>query len=375
MNSLTATGSSSGGAEMRAADGEGYLRADGFDLVNLDMQLEKTRSRVWLDQQRGASPAQPGELLEWEIDLAKLDIQNQVASGTFGVVYRGTYDGNDVAVKVLDWGQEGQESSSKHREAFEKEVAVWQKLDHPNVTKFVGASMGTSQLKIPASKKGGSSHGPGQRCVVVVEYQHGGTLKTLLFQHRDKKLPYKKVVQLALDMARGLSYLHAQKIVHRDVKAENMLLDRKKSVKIADFGVARVEAQDDDNMTGQTGTLGYMAPEVLEGRPYDHKCDVYSFGVLLWETYCCALAYPNYSIADISYHVVKLGIRPDIPRCCPKPLSEIMTRCWDGNPDHRPEMAEVVAMLERIDTTKGKSMTPAVPDHTSQGCSCFGFSK
>ncbi|KAF7067631.1 hypothetical protein CFC21_073494 [Triticum aestivum] len=383
MNSLTATGSSSGagssggggGGEMRAADGEGYLRADGFDLVNLDMQLEKTRSRVWLDQQRGASPAQPGELLEWEIDLAKLDIQNQVASGTFGVVYRGTYDGNDVAVKVLDWGQEGQESSSKHREAFEKEVAVWQKLDHPNVTKFVGASMGTSQLKIPASKKGGSSHGPGQRCVVVVEYQHGGTLKTLLFQHRDKKLPYKKVVQLALDMARGLSYLHSQKIVHRDVKAENMLLDRKKSVKIADFGVARVEAQDDDNMTGQTGTLGYMAPEVLEGRPYDHKCDVYSFGVLLWETYCCALAYPNYSIADISYHVVKLGIRPDIPRCCPKPLSEIMTRCWDGNPDHRPEMAEVVAMLERIDTTKGKSMTPAVPDHTSQGCSCFGFSK
>ncbi|KAF7000911.1 hypothetical protein CFC21_016692 [Triticum aestivum] len=380
MNSLTATGSSSGagssgGVEMRGADGEGYLRADGFDLVNLDMQLEKTRSRVWLDQQRGASPAQPGELLEWEIDLAKLDIQNQVASGTFGVVYRGTYDGNDVAVKVLDWGQEGQESSSKHREAFEKEVAVWQKLDHPNVTKFVGASMGTSQLKIPAGKKGGSSHGPGQRCVVVVEYQHGGTLKTLLFQHRDKKLPYKKVVQLALDMARGLSYLHSQKIVHRDVKAENMLLDRKKSVKIADFGVARVEAQDDDNMTGQTGTLGYMAPEVLEGRPYDHKCDVYSFGVLLWETYCCALAYPNYSIADISYHVVKLGIRPDIPRCCPKPLSEIMTRCWDGNPDHRPEMAEVVAMLERIDTTKGKSMTPAVPDHTSQGCSCFGFSK
>lgn len=383
MNSLTTTGSSSGagssgaggGGEMRAADGEGYLRADGFDLVNLDMQLEKTRSKVWLDQQRGASPAQPGELLEWEIDLAKLDIQNQVASGTFGVVYRGTYDGNDVAVKVLDWGQEGQESSSKHREAFEKEVAVWQKLDHPNVTKFVGASMGTSQLKIPAAKKGGSSHGPGQRCVVVVEYQHGGTLKTLLFQHRDKKLPYKKVVQLALDMARGLSYLHSQKIVHRDVKAENMLLDRRKKVKIADFGVARVEAQDDDNMTGQTGTLGYMAPEVLEGRPYDHKCDVYSFGVLLWETYCCALAYPNYSIADISYHVVKLGIRPDIPRCCPKPLSEIMTRCWDGNPDHRPEMAEVVAMLERIDTTKGKGMTPAVPDHTSQGCSCFGFSK
>lgn len=102
-----------------------------------------------------------------------------------------------------------------------------------------------------------------------------------------------------------LNYLHSKKIMHRDVKAENMLLDRKRTLKIADFGVARVEAQSCE-VTGQTGTLGYMAPEVLQGKPYDHKCDVYSFGILLWETYCCAMAYPNYSLADISYHVVKL---------------------------------------------------------------------
>lgn len=70
---------------------------------------------------------------------------------------------------------------------------------------FVGASMGTSQLKIP--KKGSTSCGgrsaPNECCVVVVEFQHGGTLKTLLYNHRDKKLPYKKVVRLALDLARG----------------------------------------------------------------------------------------------------------------------------------------------------------------------------
>ncbi|XP_015690062.2 serine/threonine-protein kinase STY13-like [Oryza brachyantha] len=370
-----------GGADVfvRAADNEMYVRADKIDLKNLDVQFEKTRSRAWLEQQRSSASASPLPLLEWEIDLAKLDIQSQVAHGTFGVVYRGTYDGQDVAVKVLDWGQEGQESTAKHREAFEKEVTVWQKLDHPNVTKFVGASMGTSQLKIPSAKEssrsgGGSGRGGGgQRCVVVVEFQHGGTLKTLLYRHRDKKLPYRKVVQLALDMARGLSYLHGEKIVHRDVKAENMLLDRKKTLKIADFGVARVEAGGDGgDMTGQTGTIGYMAPEVLQGRPYDHKCDVYSFGVLLWETYCCAMAYPNYSLADISYHVVKLGIRPDIPRCCPKSLADIMARCWDANPDNRPEMSEVVALLEKIDTSRGKGMTP-VPEHASQGCSCFGF--
>uniref|UniRef100_A0A0D9VYX3 Protein kinase domain-containing protein n=1 Tax=Leersia perrieri TaxID=77586 RepID=A0A0D9VYX3_9ORYZ len=384
-SSLVGAGAGEGGGAdvFVRADNEMYVRADKIDLKNLDVQLEKTRSKVWLEQQRSSAAASPLplKLLEWEIDLAKLDIQSQVAHGTFGVVYRGTYDGQDVAVKVLDWGQEGQESTAKHREAFEKEVAVWQKLDHPNVTKFVGASMGTSHLKIPTAKESrsggsGSGGGGGQRCVVVVEFQHGGTLKTLLYKHRDKKLPYKKVVQLALDMARGLSYLHGEKIVHRDVKAENMLLDRKKTVKIADFGVARVEATaDGGDMTGQTGTIGYMAPEVLQGRPYDHKCDVYSFGVLLWETYCCAMAYPNYSLADISYHVVKLGIRPDIPRCCPKAMADIMTRCWDANPDNRPEMSEVVALLEKIDTSRGKGGMTPVPEHASQGCSCFGFSR
>jgi hypothetical protein len=77
-------------------DNEMYVRADQIDLKHLDAQLEKTRSRVWLEHQRSATP-----LLEWEIDIAKLDIHNQIAHGTFGVVYRGTYDGRDVAGTIL----------------------------------------------------------------------------------------------------------------------------------------------------------------------------------------------------------------------------------------------------------------------------------
>jgi hypothetical protein len=86
------------------ADNEMYVRADKIDLKNLDVQLEKKRSQVWLEHQRStqrsASPMGEAPLLEWEIDLAKLDIQNQIAHGTFGVVYRGTYDGHDVAGNV-----------------------------------------------------------------------------------------------------------------------------------------------------------------------------------------------------------------------------------------------------------------------------------
>ncbi|XP_074573405.1 serine/threonine-protein kinase 52-like [Curcuma longa] len=348
-----------------------FIRGDKIDLRSLDIQLEKTLSKIWLKER---SPSgKPKE--EWEIDPSTLEMRYIIAHGTYGTVYRGTYGGQDVAVKLLDWGQDGvsfDAESSSLRAAFRQEVAVWHKLDHPNVTKFIGASMGTSNLKIPQrnATAGNVSCGlPGRACCVVVEYLAGGTLKQYLIKNRRKKLPLKIVVQIALDLARGMSYLHSKKIVHRDVKTENMLLDVNRTLKIADFGVARVEAQ---NMTGETGTLGYMAPEVLEGKPYNRRCDVYSFGICLWEIYCCAMPYADLSFGEVSYAVVRQNLRPEIPRCCPGSLASIMKRCWDENPNKRPEMCDVVKLLEAIDTSKGGGM---VPGGKSTSCFCFPVSR
>lgn len=123
---------------------------------------------------------------------------------------------------------------------------------------FIGATMGSSDLNIQTEN--GQIGMP--ICCVIVEYCPGGALKSYLIKNRRRKLAFKVVIQLAVDLARGLSYLHSQKIVHRDVKTENMLLDKTRTVKIADFGVARLEASNPNDMTGETGTLGYMAPEV-----------------------------------------------------------------------------------------------------------------
>lgn len=364
-----------GGSKLKNVSGsisskDMFFRADKIDLKNLDVQLEKHLSRVWSRNIENQNNQMPREA--WEIDPSKLEIRYLVAQGTYGTVYRGTYNSRDVAVKLLDWGEDGMASAAETaalRVSFKQEVSVWHKLDHNNVTKFVGASMGTSQLKIPSKNPSdGYTSLPSRACCVLVDFVSGGTLKNYLYKNRKKKLAFKVVVQLALDLARGLSYLHSKKIVHRDVKAENMLLDPQRTLKIADFGVARVEAQNPKDMTGETGTLGYMAPEVLDGKPYNRKCDVYSFGICLWETYCCDLPYSDLSFAEVSHAVVRQNLRPEIPRCCPSSLANIMKRCWDANPEKRPEMDEVVRLLEAIDTSKGGGM---IPEDQVAGCFCF----
>ncbi|XP_027123264.1 serine/threonine-protein kinase 52-like [Coffea arabica] len=400
---------------------DGFVRADQIDLKSLDDQLERHLNRAWtLEKNKkkaqddfyinpttttmAVAPAPTAVTAnnnsttaaavattttttptpiptittmnkasrrrhDWEIDPSKLIIKGVIARGTFGTVHRGVYDGQDVAVKLLDWGEEGHRTEAEIaslRAAFTQEVAVWHKLDHPNVTKFIGATMGSSELNIQTDN--GHIGMPSNVCCVVVEYLPGGALKNYLIKNRRKKLAFKVVVQMALDLARGLSYLHSQKIVHRDVKTENMLLDKTRTVKIADFGVARVEASNPNDMTGETGTLGYMAPEVLNGNPYNRKCDVYSFGICLWEIYCCDMPYPDLSFSEVTSAVVRQNLRPEIPRCCPSSLANVMKRCWDANPDKRPEMDEVVYLLEAIDTSKGGGM---IPLDQPQGCLCF----
>uniref|UniRef100_A0A0E0CKS9 Protein kinase domain-containing protein n=1 Tax=Oryza meridionalis TaxID=40149 RepID=A0A0E0CKS9_9ORYZ len=346
--------------------------SDDLAASTIDLALEEKLAANALGGGNGGAEE---EAAAWEIDLSKLSIRSVVAQGYHGTLFRADYGGHDVAVKVLDWGEDGYstpEQIAHLRASLADLAAVWHSFEHPNVARFFGASMGTTDLNIPAAAASASGGGeprntgekppPDRACCVVVEFLGGGTLKKYLIEHYRSKLPYGEVVRLALSMARGLSFLHANNIVHRDVKTENMLFlggGGGGDLKIADFGVARVEARDPREMTGATGTVGYMAPEVLVGKPYNRKCDVYSFGICLWETYCCEMPFTfGLGVAEASAAVARRGMRPPIPPCCPPAMARVMARCWDAEPAARPEMEEVVRMLEALDTSNGGGMVP-----------------
>lgn len=104
-----------------------------------------------------------------------------------------------------------------------------------------------------------------------------------------------------------LSYLHSQKVIHRDVKPGNMLMDKKQTIKLADFGESEIEPPELLITCGERGTRGYMAPELVSRHPHGRKCDVYSFGICLWEIYCCDTAY-TYDLGILTPDIYKVRI-------------------------------------------------------------------
>ena len=117
---------------------------------------------------------------------------------------------------------------------------------------------------------------------IITEYMAGGSLRKYLHQQEPHSVPIELVLNLSLDIARGMSYLHSQGILHRDLKSENILLGQDMSVKVADFGISCLESQCGSGK-GFTGTYRWMAPEMIKEKHHTRKVDVYSFGIVMWE--------------------------------------------------------------------------------------------
>ncbi|XP_016648014.1 PREDICTED: serine/threonine-protein kinase STY46-like isoform X1 [Prunus mume] len=275
----------------------------------------------------------------WEIDATLLRYEKKIASGSYGDLFRGSFCGQAVAIKVLSM-----EHLNETMREFTQEVYIMRKVRHKNVVQLIGACTKPPML------------------CIVTEFLSGGSMYD--FVHKQTgALSLQSLLRVAIDVSRGMNYLHQNNIIHRDLKAANLLMDDNGVVKVADFGIARVQAQS-GVMTAETGTYRWMAPEVIEHKPYDHKADVFSFGVVLWELLTGKLPYENLTPLQAAVGVVQKGLRPTIPSHTNPMLMELMERCWQQEPSLRPEFSEIVKMLQHIartvangseDRRKGKS--------------------
>ncbi|CAM6026194.1 unnamed protein product [Sphagnum balticum] len=285
---------------------------------------------------------------DWTIDLGQLNMGPAFAQGAFGRLYKGTYNGEDVAVKILERPENNEEKGMVMEAAFAKEVTMLATVKHQNVVRFIGAC-----------------RKPLVWCIVT-EYARGGSVRSFLSRRQSRAVPLKLAVKQALDIARGMEYLHSLEIIHRDLKSDNLLIATDKSIKIADFGAARIEVQV-EGMTPETGTYRWMAPEMIQHRPYTHKVDVYSFGIVLWELITGLLPFQNMTAVQAAFAVVNRGVRPAIPADCPPALADIMTRCWDANAELRPGFVQVVQMLELAQ----EEIMATVRRARFRGCGCL----
>ncbi|XP_013605734.1 PREDICTED: serine/threonine-protein kinase HT1-like [Brassica oleracea var. oleracea] len=267
---------------------------------------------------------------EWTIDLRKLHMGPAFAQGAFGKLYRGTYNGDDVAIKILERPENDPEKAQLMGQQFQQEVMMLATLKHANIVRFIGACRRSMVW------------------CIVTEYAKGGSLRQFLTKRRNRAVPLKLAVKQALDVATGMAYVHGLGYIHRDLKSDNLLISADRSIKIADFGVARIEVKT-EGMTPETGTYRWMAPEMIQHRPYTQKVDVYSFGIVLWELLTGMVPFQNMTAVQAAFAVVNRGVRPSIPDDCLPVLRNILTRCWDADPEVRPPFTEIVMMLERAE--------------------------
>ena len=143
------------------------------------------------------------------------------------------------------------------------------------------------------------------------------------------------------EVASGVAYLHYNGVMHRDIKTANVLLDEARHAKVTDFGISTRFGRAE--YTAETGTYRQMAPEVILHKPYNYKCDVYSYGILLWETLHRQVPFTGFAPLQAAFAVAMEHARPPIALReqlqCYTPL---ITSCWETEPNDRPGMDQVV---------------------------------
>eukprot|EP00727_Mastigamoeba_balamuthi_P002221 m51a1_g11997 putative protein serine threonine (740) ;mRNA; f:1687-5034 len=262
----------------------------------------------------------PSARIEWS-DIA---LGERIGEGGFGVVHRARWRGLDVAVKEMH-GWLGQ--IDVLAEEMRREVDIMMALRSPHVVAFYGYVLSDAHRAL------------------VMELSPLGSLSSLLTKPIEPSFKAKAL----LDCAEGMRLLHAHGILHRDLKPDNLLVfsmcvHDSVCVKLSDFGTSRAIGDDMARAyTKGVGTLLYMAPEIINGKPYNAKADVWSFAVLYYHVWTQEEPYSDLKNQGAIMSFVTSGHRLPIPVALPH--GDLLSLCWAGDPARRPSFEKIVATL------------------------------
>jgi len=253
----------------------------------------------------------------FSIDFEDLEDLKKIGEGNFGCVWKGTYLGTKVAVKqLLDVDDE-----DMHK-YLEREMITLRDMRHPNIVQLMGLCKHTSGLYI------------------VTEYIPGGNLRKKL-KDKSIEMSWELRAKIAVDVSAAMAYLHSRNVIHRDLKSQNLLVDKNWKIKVCDFGFAR----DTDKTEVMTvcGTDEWMAPEVALGRKYDEKADVFSFGMVMTEL--VTREKPKERSGGRAFAFLPEPFKKSAPSDCPPELINLACEMAEFYPEKRPTFKMVLKRL------------------------------
>lgn len=292
-------------------------------------------------------------IMSFRLKYNDVHVDHCISKGGFGLVYSGVYKNRRVAIKKIM--REKCEKLSQIR-MFIREITLMGSLKHERIVEFIGVAWDSLR-----------------NLSAVTEYMDRGDLRDVLHALKHQGISdhglnwHGKKLTIALHIAEGLAYMHSRtpKVIHRDLKSKNVLLNYEYEAKLSDFGVSRerqvanVKGGPGRFMTPGVGTSFWIAPEVLLGRDYDERADVFSFGVVLSEIDTDDYPYWNSGTQDnpderrsqeqkILEKVALGALRPTFYNDCPPGVLALAANCLEGRPENRPSASEVVLTIKEL---------------------------
>ena len=249
-----------------------------------------------------------------------------LGEGSFGKAYLCTKDSSDVFCVIKQIVVE--DMTKQEKDDVYNESVILSKLDHPNIIKFFEVF----ESKVPKLTFN-----------IVTEYADGGDLSEKIKDQNKKPFNESDILDYFTQICLALKHIHEKKIIHRDLKSGNVFLMKSGLVKLGDFGIAKGFKSTMEKAKTMVGTPYYLSPEIIGGKPYDNKSDIWSLGVLLYEMMTFKMPFEANSLPMLSNKILKGNYTPPSSMYT-KDLREVVSRCLCVDPKKRPTIKEILRM-------------------------------